>query len=121
MWIKWLPLFFLAAVLETVGQLSFKRAATEHRTVSGIGYYLRLALNKWAIGGVFSYAVEMLIWLFLLARIPLSIAFPLAGLQQLVILSASYLFLGERVNRIELLGAVFIAAGFLTIASSSKS
>ncbi len=119
MWIKWLPLFFLAALLETIGQLSFKRAATEHRTVSGIGYYMRLARDKWAIGGVIAYAVEMLLWLFLLARIPLSIAFPLAGLQQLVILSASYWFLSERVTRVELLGAVFIAAGLLTIARSS--
>ena len=119
MWVKWLPLFLLAALLETIGQLSFKKAATEHRTVSGYRYYLRLAVNRRAIAGVAAYAVEMLLWLYLLAHIPLSIAFPLAGIQQLVILSASRLVLQEKVSRIELFGAVLIAAGLLTIAGSS--
>ncbi len=119
MWIKWLPLFLVAALLETAGQLCFKKAATDHRMASGMRYYLQLAVSGWAMGGVLAYAVEMLLWLFLLARIPLSVAFPLAGLQQLVILSVSWLFLRERINRIELAGAVFIAAGLLTIATSS--
>jgi multidrug transporter EmrE-like cation transporter len=118
-WVKWLPLFLLAALLETVGQLSFKKAATEHRTVSGLRYYLRLAVDRLVFVGIAVYAVEMLIWLYLLAHIPLSIAFPLAGIQQLVILSASRLYLREQVNRIELFGAVLIAAGLLTIARSS--
>ncbi len=119
MWINWLPMFLLAALLETIGQLSFKRAATEHRGVLGFQYYLRLARNVWAICGVVVYAVEMLLWLYLLVHIPLSIAFPLAGIQQLVILAASRLFLREQVNRMELLGAAFIAAGLLAIATSS--
>ncbi len=119
MWIKWLPLFLLAAVLETIGQISFKKAATDHRSVSGISYYVHLACSAPALRGIFSYAVQMLIWLFLLSRIPLSIAFPLAGLQQLVILSASRLVLHERVSRIELLGATCTIVGLVTVAGSS--
>ncbi len=118
MWIKWLPLFLLGALLETIGQLCFKKAATEHRAESGLAYYLRLAGNAVVLAGILAYAMEMLLWLFLLAHIPLSIAFPLAGLQQLIILSASWLFLRERVTRLELLGAACIAAGLLTIARS---
>ncbi len=119
MWVKWIPLFLLAALLETIGQLSFKKAATAYRDVSGFRYYAKLALSPRAIGGVSAYAVEMLLWLYLLARIPLSIAFPLAGLQQLVILAASRVLLNEQVNRVELLGALLIAAGLVTIAGAS--
>ncbi len=119
MWFRWLPLFLIGALLETVGQLCFKKAATEHRAKSGVTYYLRLARNGRVLTGLFAYGVEMLLWLFLLAHIPLSIAFPLAGLQQLVILSTSWLFLRERVNRLELLGAIGIAAGLATIALAS--
>ncbi len=119
MWVKWLPLFLLGALLETIGQLCFKQAATEHRTKSGVAYYLRLARNGRVLTGISAYGVEMLVWIFLLAHIPLSIAFPLAGLQQLVILLTSWLFLRERVNRWELMGALGIAAGLATIALSS--
>ncbi len=118
MWVRWLPLFFVGALLETIGQLCFKKAATEHRVESGFTYYLRLAGNAVVLAGILAYAAEMLLWLFLLAHIPLSVAFPLAGLQQVLILSTAWFFLRERVTRLELLGAACIAAGLLTIASS---
>ncbi len=118
MWIKWLPLFMAAALLECSGQISFKRAALEHRDVGGVRYYISLARNRWVLGGMLAYGVETLIWIFLLSRIPLSIAFPLAGLQQLVILFLSYVIMKERIRHLELLGAVVIACGLLTIVTA---
>ncbi len=118
MWVNWIPLFLLAAVLESIGQISFKKAAMANREAQGVHYYLRLAGNKWALGGIFSYGIEMILWVFLLSRIPLSIAFPLAGLQQLVIIFVSYLVLHERINKAEWLGAGLIAVGLSIIVKS---
>jgi undecaprenyl phosphate-alpha-L-ara4N flippase subunit ArnE len=117
-WVNWIPLFLIAAVLESIGQISFKKAALAHREVRGVHYYLKLARNKWALGGILSYSIEMVLWIYLLSRIPLSIAFPLAGLQQLAILAASYLFLNEKINRAEWLGAGLIALGLSAIATA---
>ncbi len=119
MWVKWVPLFIVGALLETLGQLCFKQAATTHRAASGIAYYLRLAATPAVLGGILAYMAEMILWVYLLAHIPLSIAFPMAGLQQLIILSVSWLWLRERVSRTELLGAASIAAGIFLIARSS--
>jgi len=116
MWVNWLPLFLIAAILESIGQISFKKAALANREIQGVHYYIKLAGNKWALGGIFSYGIEMILWIFLLSEIPLSIAFPLAGLQQLVILGASILFLNERMNLDEWLGAGLIVLGLSTIA-----
>jgi drug/metabolite transporter (DMT)-like permease len=113
-----MPFFFLTAILEAVGQISLKKAALENRAVAGVRYYISLTFNKWAISGILSYGVETLLWIFLLSRIPLSIAFPLAGVQQLVILFASYVIMKERITRLELVGAGLIALGLLTIAGT---
>ena len=118
MWVNWIPFFLLAALLESIGQISFKKAALTYREVQGVHYYLKLAGNKWALGGILSYNIEMVLWIFLLSRIPLSIAFPLAGLQQLVILAASYFFMNERINHAEWLGAGLIALGLSVIATA---
>lgn len=116
MWIKWMPLFFLGAMLECIGQLSFKKAALEHRAVKGVRYYVKLLRNKWVLGGILAHGAETLIWIFLLSRVPLSIAFPLAGIQQLIILFVSYVGMKEKIHRVELFGAGLIALGILTIA-----
>jgi drug/metabolite transporter (DMT)-like permease len=114
-WVKWIPLFLIGAILESIGQISFKKAAMAHREVQGAHYYLKLAGNKWALGGILAYGIEMLLWIFLLSRIPLSIAFPLAGLQQVVIIVVSFLFLNEKINYAEWLGAGLIALGLSVI------
>jgi drug/metabolite transporter (DMT)-like permease len=115
-WVNWIPLFLIAAILESIGQISFKKAAMANREILGVQYYLRLARNTWALSGILSYVIEMVLWIYLLSRIPLSIAFPLAGLQQLVILFASVLVLNERMNKTEWLGAGLIALGISVIA-----
>jgi drug/metabolite transporter (DMT)-like permease len=117
-WVNWVPLFLIAAVLEGIEQISFKKAAMAHREVRGLQYYLKLARNKWVLIGILSACIEMVLWVFLLSRVPLSIAFPLAGLQQLAILLASYLFMNERINRAEWLGAGLISLGLLAIATA---
>lgn len=119
MWLtKWIPLFVLAATLESIGQISFKKGASTHRTIQGIRYYVNLIKNRWVITGLFSYAIEMVIWLFLLSNIPLSVAFPLSGLQQLFIILFSAIILKERINNVEWLGAGLIALGTSIIVNS---
>ncbi len=119
MWlIKWIPVFMLAAVLESVGQISFKKGALIHGNVKGIKYYLLLLKDKWVITGIVTYTIEMIIWIFLLSYIPLSIAFPLSGLQQLIIILFSVFFLKEKINNMEWLGAGFIALGISIIVKS---
>lgn len=120
MWlIKWLPLFIAAAILESIGQIAFKKGAVKHSQVKGIKYYRKLLTNQWVIIGLFSYAVEMVIWVFLLSYIPLSIAFPLSGLQQLIIILFSVIVLKEKIGNIEWLGVGFIAMGITIIVKAS--
>lgn len=119
MWlIKWIPVFLVAAMLESVGQISFKKGAMTHNTVTGARYYLLVLKNRWVLTGILAYAIEMVIWVFLLSYIPLSIAFPLSGFQQLIIILFSVFILKEKINNVEWLGAGFIALGITVIVKS---
>lgn len=119
MWlIKWMPFFVFAAVLESSGQILFKKGALKNSKINGIRYYFELLKNRWVIIGLISYGIEMVIWVFLLSNIPLSIAFPLSGLQQLIIILFSVFVLKEKINNVEWLGAGFIALGISIIVKS---
>jgi drug/metabolite transporter (DMT)-like permease len=108
---NWIQLFALTASLECTGQLLFKKSATANSQITGARYYFMLARDKRVIGGLFAYGVEILVWLYLLSRIPLSIAFPLSGLQQLFLILCSFFFLNEKIDTREWFGASLIALG----------
>ncbi|MFI5322687.1 MAG: EamA family transporter [Thermodesulfobacteriota bacterium] len=109
--VKWLPLFFLGAALESTMQISFKKGATIHMERKGLGYYFGLLKEKWVIIGLLSYGIEMVIWILLLSAIPLSIAFPLTGIQQVFLILFSAFILKEKIDRVEWLGVGLVAAG----------
>lgn len=116
MWLlKWLPLFVVGASMESVTQLCLKKGALIHREIRGLSYYLNLLRTKWVIGGILAYFVEMVIWIVLLSHIPLSIAFPLTGIQKIFIIFFSLLVLKERVTRIEWLGIGITVLGIAVI------
>ena len=120
MWLaKLIPLFIAAALLESVGQITFKKGAMRFVHISGPAYYLKLLGNGLVLLGLLSYAVEMVIWVFLLSNVPLSIAFPLSGFQQLIIILFSVFVLKEKVNNTEWLGAGLIALGISIIVRTS--
>jgi len=113
--IKWLPLFFLGAGLESTMQISLKKGATIHRETRGLSYYFSLLKEKWVIIGLLSYGIEIVVWIFLLSVIPLSIAFPLTGIQQVFLILFSALVLNEKINKAEWLGVGLIAIGIAII------
>lgn len=119
MWLfEWVPYFIFSALLESLGQIGFKKGASCHAEKTGISYYQALFTNRWIITGLLCYGIEMLIWLYILTSIPLSVAFPLAGLQQMFIIIFAACVLGEKIGRYEWLGVGLIAIGISFIAGS---
>jgi drug/metabolite transporter (DMT)-like permease len=115
MLLKFIPLFIAGATMESASHLCLKKGATANKDATGLAYYLRLMRNKWVIAGILSYFVEMVIWIVLLTYIPLSVAFPLTGIQKVMIILFSVFVLKEKVSRVEWLGVGIIAAGIAVI------
>lgn len=112
MWlINWLPWFILSAIFESYGQVSFKKAALSTEHLSGYSYFLGLAKNYHLYLGIVSYLGEMAVWLYLISNIPLSIAFPLSGLQEMILVLFVAVKMKEKVPPLAWFGVLLIAIG----------
>jgi drug/metabolite transporter (DMT)-like permease len=114
-------LLVVALLLDTAGATLFKLGMNklppnEH---AGLRDHLRLitqALRRKEIAlGVAVYVFESIAWLGVLSYAALSVAFPLFSANNILILLASYFFLGERVGRARWLGAVLIVIGIVLV------
>lgn len=113
--LKWLPLFIVGAILESVTQLLLKKGAMTNQHHLGVRYLLNVIRNKWVVSGVLIYFLQMILWVILLMYIPLTIAFPLTGIQKIVIILFAALILKENVSRIEWAGVILITLGIIFI------
>ena len=112
---KWLPLFIVGAVLESVTQLFLKKGASTNQHLRGLDYLLKVVRDKWVVSGVLVYVLQMILWVVLLMYIPLTIAFPLTGIQKVIIILFAAFVLKESVSRIEWAGVLLITAGIAFI------
>lgn len=114
-------LLAISIACDVFGQLAFKVGADRLPAADTIGvpaFCMRMAGDPWLVGGIAIYILEFIVWIRVLALVPLGIAFPLASLNILGIALASHFFLGEAISRKQWLGAVLITAGVAVVAQT---
>lgn len=119
-------LFYLivSIVCAVVGQILLKQGMREIGPVTlslaGLpGFLLRLGTSPWVVTGMGLYLGGSLFWLTALSRIDLSLAYPFAGLNYVLILLASHLLFGEALSPLRVAGVLLIALGVSLIARSA--
>ena len=113
--ILWLPFFILKAVLEGTAHIFLKKGAVENIEATGVSYYIQLLKSKLVLLAFAVMTFEMLLWVLVLAYLPLSIAFPLGGMNEIFVIFASAYFLKEHINLQEWIGIAFIITGLCII------
>jgi len=113
--ILWLPFFILKGVLEGIAHIFLKKGAADNIEASGIHYYIQLLKNRLVLLAFAIIIFEMLLWVLVLAYLPLSIAFPLGGMNEIFVIFASAYFLKEHINAQEWIGIASITIGLLII------
>ncbi len=115
-------LLALWTACEAAGQVLFKRGVdvlaspAQGRTFP----LLREALASPSIwAGMLLHGVEFVLWIEILGRLPLSVAFPLESVSFVAVLLASRVFLGEAVPRRRWLGVGLICAGIAVLGSAA--
>jgi drug/metabolite transporter (DMT)-like permease len=108
-------LFALTVVLDVAGQTAFKLGLS---SPSDAPLWKRVATSPMAMAGFAAYAVELVLWLAVLSRAPLSVAFPLAALSYCGVLVTSRLILRERVSPRRWLGASIVTLGVALVCLS---
>jgi undecaprenyl phosphate-alpha-L-ara4N flippase subunit ArnF len=117
-------------VLSAAGQLAMKVGMAELHTlidsVSELGWSAELLVappTLWTAAGLASYGASMLCWLVVLARYPLSFAYPMLGLSYvLVYLGATeWPRLAETASASRSLGTLLIVIGVALVSMSGRA
>jgi len=111
---------FVSISLAVVGQLLLKmgmlRIGRFSLNISTIvQQYARILLNPFVIAGIVSFALSMLVWLYVLSRLELSIAFPFVALNYVLILFVSHFLLKETITPFKIMGVAVIVLGVFLI------
>jgi len=106
-----LALIVLCTMLVTVRELCFKRAA--HAT--SVWQTIQKPLTWFGVG---LWAAELVLWLKVLQRVPLGIAFPATALGYVMILIGSAAILKEKVSMRHAIGALLVTVGVAILGAS---
>ena len=118
-------LLILASIFASViGQLVLKTGAKQLGTLGveqankGVQIAINAAMNPWIIGGLACYALGAVAWIMVLTRVPLSWAYPILALNQIIILLLAWAVFGETVSAVRWAGALLIVAGVVLVSRS---
>jgi len=102
-----------------IGQILFKLASHALGTRANL---MALISSPYLIGGGMLYVAATFAWIWLLARVELSQAYPFMALSFVIVPLLSVFFLGEHVSYRYWLGIALIVAGIvLTLSATSRT
>jgi len=121
--IKTLIVVITAVFLSACAQLLLKIGVAGPSTQSalwrgGLAGLLTAMGNPIVWGGFALYGLSMVLWLWVLAKLDLSLAYPFVGLSFIVTMVFGAMILGETVTPLRFTGTVFIALGCVMVAQS---
>lgn len=122
--IKIIGLIFLAQVLDTAGQIFFKKGSVifDSLDTTSLGGYLKSAGDVFRLPEIWAgfalMTVGMVSWLAALAGTDISKAIPISSTQYLLVILGSAVFLREKICRNKLIGTFLIVIGIILIAMS---
>tara|TARA_B110000238_G_C15772632_1_gene288283 strand:- start:18 stop:392 length:375 start_codon:yes stop_codon:yes gene_type:complete len=109
-------------LLMSMGQLLFKKTAmtiTNNSITEATGLLegiIRALQIPWLYAALLVYALATMLWLYILQRIPLTIAYPFSALAMILVPLLSIYFFSEKLTLSYFLGAFFIILGITIIA-----
>ncbi|MFA5160028.1 MAG: EamA family transporter [Candidatus Omnitrophota bacterium] len=112
----------IAETWNTAGQLLFKKSADTLPSVSGTDlrtyriFFKNVLCRPGIFLGLTCHAVGLVFWLAALSRGALSVVFVFGSMQYILVLIASRIFLGEKIDGMRFLGTLLIAIGITLVA-----
>lgn len=116
-------LILLAIVINVAAQMLLKLG------MQRIGYFafsaenmwpvgLRIASNPYILGGFAFYVFSVLVWLMVLSRVDVSLAYPLSSFGYVLVALAAYFLFGEQISALRMVGIFVVIFGVYLISKS---
>lgn len=113
-------LLIFNVLLTVFGQILLKQGVS---TVGRIGGFRELIpkltqviFNPFVLGGISIYGFTTFVWLVILSRVKLSIAYPMLSLGYVLAIPFSWLFFKESIPKVRIIGAIIICIGVYLVA-----
>lgn len=74
--------------------------------------------NVYVISGISMYVFSMILWLVVLAKIDVSVAYPFVGLGFIITMILGFLLLGEQITAMRVMGTILVVCGVLMVSST---
>jgi len=118
---KEIPLILFAILLNTLAQLALKAG------MGRIGYFafswnnltsisLQVATNPFILAGLVCYVLSVVIWLLVLSRVDVGVAYPMISLGYIATALAAYFLFGEHLTAMRITGIMVIMVGVYLVA-----
>ena len=116
-----IALVILTAVLNASAQLLLKAGMTRIGEFSFSAHNFapiahKVILSPFIVLGLLVYVTSVSLWLLVLSRIPVGIAYPMASLAYIFNALGAYILFGENISLIQVLGIFVIILGVYLIA-----
>ena len=108
---------FLSAIAQLLLKIGVEKAGPDPISGGVIGI-VNLLFTLPIFLGITIYGSSVLIWLWVLSRVELSLAYPFVGLSFIFTLAFGFFILDESVNTTRVLGTLLIATGCIFVAKS---
>lgn len=119
-----LLLILTSVLMSAAAQIVLKAGMSAPGVVQALGQGNRWAaagaigLNPWVLVGLAIYFASALIWLLVLARAEVSLAYPFVGLGFVVTMVLAWLIHGDQLSVMRVTGTLMIALGAIMVGRS---
>ena len=107
-----------------MGQILFKHGMNIVGRVNNVrdilGKLTQAFLNPYILGGIAIYGFTTLVWLVILSRVKLSIAYPMLSAGYVLSILFSWLLFKESIPKIRIIGALIICIGVYLVAQGES-
>lgn len=110
-----LILWLLNILVDSLGQLSFKAAASGSVHYEGLQQWRYMLRRQWLWLGMACYILEFLLWLAFLTLVPLSVGMLLGSTSIVTIMLAGRIWFKESLTRWRVIGILLISLGVAII------
>jgi drug/metabolite transporter (DMT)-like permease len=113
-----------AILLSTTGELFLKRGMTEigafdfTSTSTIIPTFIKILSNPYIWIGFIGFGGGSVFWLSVISRVPLSLAYPMLALSYVIVVVEAWIFLGEGLHPLRIIGAIVVGIGVALVGLS---
>jgi len=106
---------FISMITAVIGQILFKKGLVGTELNPNLKSIVSVIFTPTLLCGFFFYGFSAILWLFVLKRFPLSIAYPSLSLTYILVLFISAVYFGESLSLLKFLGVFLIFGGVVLI------